>query len=76
MKKLLISLMIISGALSSNVYAKNVTFCMSYLIGADSEMTCQGDIVGKYTPIQLYRKGWTLKTDISGTSKFVLVFEK
>ncbi len=76
MKKILISSILIGGFLASNVYAKQVAFCMAYFIGANSEMTCQGDIEGKYTPVQLYHKDWTLKTDISGTNKFVLVFEK
>ena len=76
MKKSLTGLVFIGILLAGNAYAKQVAFCMAYFIGANSEMTCQGDIEGKYTPVQLYHKGWTLKTDISGTNKFVLVFEK
>ena len=76
MKKILTGLVFTGILLANHAYAKKVTFCMSYLVGANIEMTCDGDIKGKYTPMELYHKGWTLKTDISGTSKFVLVFEK
>ena len=49
---------------------------MSYLVGATSEMTCSGDNSGKTTMQKLYKKGWKFLGNISGTSKFVLVFEK
>lgn len=49
---------------------------MSYLVGASSEMDCSGDYNGKTTMTQLYKKGWRFIGNISGTSKFVLVFEK
>jgi len=77
MKKFLTGLFFMGVVLSDNLYAKKVAFCSSYLIGANSEMKCHGDIEGKFTPVELYHKGWTLKTDISGTANsFMLVFEK
>ena len=76
MKKLLFGLVVGSMLFSSSVYAKQVAFCMAYLIGVDSEMTCKGDIEGKYTPVELYHKGWIIKTEISRANSFVLVFEK
>jgi len=75
MKRLVLSIIAL-GLLSSSVYAKKVTTCMSYLVGASSEMTCSGDYNGKATMVQLYKKGWRFIGNISGTSKFVLVFEK
>jgi hypothetical protein len=64
------------GMLSCSIYAKQVTTCVSYLVGANSEMDCSGDYKGKATMVELYKKGWTYRGDISGTNKFVLVFEK
>lgn len=75
MKKLILGLTVL-GLLTSTVYAKQVTTCMSYLVGASSEMDCSGDYKGKTTMTQLYKKGWRFIGNISGTSKFVLVFEK
>ena len=45
-------------------------------MGPNIEMDCSGDLKGKYTPLELYHKGWTIKTDISRANKFILVFEK
>ena len=75
MKKLILGIIAV-GLLSSSLYAKKVTTCMSYLVGASSEMTCSGDFNGKTTMVKLYKKGWHYIGNISGTSKFVLVFEK
>ena len=75
MKKLVLGIIAV-GLLSSSLYAKKVTTCMSYLVGASSEMTCSGDYHGKTTMVKLYKKGWHYIGNISGTSKFVLVFEK
>ena len=75
MKKLVLGLAML-GLLTSSVHAKKVTTCMSYLVGATSEMTCSGDYSGKTTMQKLYKKGWKFLGNISGTSKFVLVFEK
>jgi len=75
MKRLFLGFMFL-GLLSSLAYAKKVTTCMSYLVGATSEMTCSGDYNGKTTMVKLYKKGWRYVGDISGTNKFVLVFEK
>jgi len=75
MKKLVLGIVTV-GLLSNSLYAKQVTTCMSYLVGASSEMTCSGDYNGKATMVELYQKGWHYIGNISGTSKFVLVFEK
>ncbi len=75
MKRLVFGLVFLGLPLSS-AYAKKVTTCMSYLVGATSEMTCSGDYNGKATMVDLYKKGWKYLGNISGTSKFVLVFEK
>jgi len=48
MKKLVLG-MVAVGLLASSLYAKKVTTCMSYLVGASSEMTCSGDYSGKTT---------------------------
>ncbi len=56
MKRLILSLVFL-GILSSSVYAKKITTCMSYLVGATSEMTCSGDYNGKSTMVKLYKKG-------------------
>ena len=68
--------LLITLSFSVNLYAKKVAFCTTYIAGANIEMKCSGDIEGKYTPVQLYHKGWSLKTDISGANSFILVFEK
>lgn len=75
MKRFVLGLVFL-GLLSSSAYAKKVTTCMSYLVGGTSEMTCSGDYNGKSTMVDLYKKGWSYLGNISGTSKFVLVFEK
>ncbi len=62
--------------LASSTQAKQVTTCMSYSVGATSEMTCNGDYSGKTTMQKLYEKGWKFISNISGTNKFVLVFKK
>ena len=76
MKKFLSSLIFLGVIFTSGAYAKKVIFCYSYFTGPNIEMDCSGDLKGKYTPLKLYHKGWTLKTDISGANKFILVFEK
>lgn len=55
---------------------KQVTLCKSYLVGATYEMDCSGDFNGKASFVSLYRSGWSYAGDISGTSGFMLVFEK
>ena len=75
MKKLILGMTLL-GIMTSSAYAKQVTTCMSYLVGATSEMSCSGDYTGKTTMVKLYKKGWKYVGDISGPSKFVLVFEK
>ena len=75
MKRLVLGFVFL-GLISSSLYAKKVTTCMSYLVGATSEMNCSGDYSGKTTMVKLYEKGWKYLGNISGTSKFVLVFEK
>jgi hypothetical protein len=76
MKKLLAGLVLISAVFSGNLFAKQVVFCSGYFIGANEKMKCHGDLEGQYTPLQLYHKGWILRTDISRADAFVLVFEK
>ena len=77
MKKFLTGLFFAGVVLSGDLYAKQVAYCKSMFIGPDVDMTCSGDIKGKFTLVQLYHKGWTLKTDISGVDGyFVLIFEK
>ena len=65
-------------AMTNVAYAKNrqVTVCTSYLIGASAQMTCSGGVYGETTILKLYQKGWHYVGDISGTNKFVLIFEK
>lgn len=75
MKRMVLGLVAL-GMLSSSVYAKQVTTCMSYLVGATTEMECSGGFNGTTTMVDLYKQGWVYRGDISGTSKFVLVFEK
>jgi len=55
-KKLVLGLAMF-GLLTSSAHAKQVTGCMSYLVGATSEMTCSGDYSGKTTMQKLYKKG-------------------
>ena len=76
MKKFLFGIFLLSIFSVSNVFAKKLTFCYSYFAGPSDKMKCKGDLEGKYSPLELYRKGWTLKTDISGGNQFILVFEK
>lgn len=75
MKKILTTVAIVL-ALSSTAYAKQVTTCSSYLVGAKADMTCSGDYSGETTMVDLYKKGWKFVGDIGGTNKFLLVFEK
>lgn len=75
MKKLVLGLAML-GLLASSAHAKQVTTCISYLVGATSKMACSGGYSGKTTMQKLYKKGWKFLGNISGTSKFVLVFEK
>lgn len=60
---------------TSAVQAKQVTICHSYLVGINVEMNCSG-FKTKETFTSLYRRGWTYTGNVSGTSKFVLIFEK
>ncbi|NKQ38029.1 MAG: hypothetical protein HF967_00870, partial [Methanosarcinales archaeon] len=53
-KRILIGLAIL-GLLTSSAHAKQVTTCISYLVGATSEMTCSGDYSGKTTIQKLYK---------------------
>ncbi|WP_428738495.1 hypothetical protein [Sulfurimonas sp.] len=62
-------------SITVSLQAKQVTTCTSYLVGAKAELDCVG-INGKVTMQDLYKKGWKYVGDISGTNKFVLVFEK
>lgn len=62
--------------LVSAANATKVTTCMSYLVGATSKMECSGDYSGKTTMVELYKLSWKYAGDISGTNRFVLVFEK
>lgn len=78
MKKVMIVMICALMAMSNIAYArsKQVTVCTSYLVGATAEMTCSGDFNGKATILHLYQAGWSYAGDISGTNKFVLIFEK
>jgi hypothetical protein len=77
MKKVILSSVVGLVLLSSLSYAKQVTVCSSYLVGATAEMECSGGATGKFTISQLYQKGWRYAGDISGAShKFILIFEK
>ena len=76
MKKFLSSLIFLGVIFATGAYAKKVVFCYSYSAAPDIKMDCKGDLKGKYSPLELYHKGWTLKTDISGGNEFILVFEK
>jgi len=51
MKRLVLGFVFL-GLISSSLYAKKVTTCMSYLVGATSEMNCSG----KTTMVKLYKK--------------------
>ncbi len=64
------------GLLSSSLYAKQVSVCTAYLISATAELECGGDFSGKSTMVQMYKKGWKISTDIGGSRKFIIVFEK
>ena len=64
------------GLLSSSVYAKKVSVCTAYLISATAELECGGDFSGKSTMVKMYKKGWTIATNIGGSRKFIIVFEK
>ena len=55
---------------------KKVTACLTYSVGATSQMDCHGDYSGKNSMQGLYKDGWKYISNISGTNKFVLVFEK
>lgn len=62
--------------MSNIVFAKEVTICSSYLVGASNKMECSG-IKGKQSFDSLYKKGWSYVGDIAGVSNsFMLVFEK
>jgi len=76
MKKFLFGIFLLSIFLVNNAFANKVVFCYSYFAAPSEKMDCRGDLNGKYSPLELYHKGWTLKTDISGGHKFILVFEK
>jgi len=76
MKKLLFGVLLLNVFLVNYAFAKKVIFCYSYFAGPSEKMDCKGDLKGKYSPLELYHKGWTLKTDISGGNEFILVFEK
>ena len=75
MKKLLIGTIAI-GLLSSSVFAKQVSVCTAYLISATAELKCGGDFSGTSTMVDMYKKGWTIATDIGGSQKFIIVFQK
>jgi hypothetical protein len=75
MKKIIFAFLSIV-LLVSNLFAKQVTVCTSYIVGATAELECTGDFTGKSTMVDLYKKGWTYISNISGTNKFVLIFEK
>lgn len=62
--------------LTSSLSAKEVTVCTAYVVGTHAEMECSGGFTGKASMYDLYQKGWHYISDISGTNKFVLVFEK
>ena len=55
---------------------KQVTVCSGYLVGAYVEMDCSGNFNGKSNFVSLYQLGWSYAGNISGTSKFMLIFEK
>lgn len=74
MKNLL--LLGVMGLFATTLSAKQVTTCMSYLVGATSKMECSGDFNGEATMVEMYKKGWRYIGDIGGTSRFVLIFEK
>ena len=77
MKKMIFSSVVSLMLLSSFSYAKQVTICSSYKVGASVKMECRGAINGDFTFSQLYKKGWRYAGDISGVSSvFMFVFEK
>jgi hypothetical protein len=77
MKKMILSSFIGLMLMSGFANAKQVTLCTSYSVGANAKMDCSGSMSGKFSFVQLYKKGWRYTGDISGVSyKFVLVFEK
>jgi len=75
MKRLILGLVFL-GLLSSSAFAKKVSVCTSYLISATAELKCGGDFNGKSTIIDMYKKGWTIASDIGGSRSFIIVFEK
>lgn len=77
MKKMIFSSVVSLVLLSSFSYAKQVTLCSSYIVGTGIKMNCSGSVKGKFTFLELYKKGWRYAGDISGTSSgFMFVFEK
>ena len=78
MKKTLSILLLTTVFLSSAVFAKTkkVTICSTYFVGTTAEMSCSGGYNGKTNFISLYEKSWSYVGDISGTNKFMLIFEK
>jgi len=78
MKKVMIIMICSLMAITNIAYArsKQVTVCTSYIVGATSQMSCSGSFNGKATILLLYQAGWRYAGDISGTNKFVLIFEK
>jgi len=76
MKKLLVGLILIITFFSSNLFAKQVIFCNSYFIGVYEKLKCFGDLKGEFSTLDLYHKGWTMRTYIKKEKTFTFVFEK
>jgi len=75
MKRLALGFLFL-GLLTSSAYAKKVSVCTAYLISATAELSCGGDYNGKSTMVDMYKKGWKIATNIGGSRKFIIVFEK
>ncbi|MGM0520016.1 MAG: hypothetical protein ACQERD_10280 [Campylobacterota bacterium] len=75
MKRLILGIVFL-GLLSSSAFAKKVSVCTAYLISATAELECSGDFSGKSTMVDMYKKCWTIASDVGGSRKFIIIFEK
>lgn len=67
---------VILGFFSIHGYAREVTVCSAYSVGARAQMDCSGGINTRTTMEDLYASGWRYIGNISGGHKFILLFEK
>jgi len=75
MKRLFLSFIFL-GLLTTSAYAKKVSVCTAYVISATAELKCGGDFKGKSTIVDMYKKGWSIASDIGGSRSFIIVFQK